>query len=226
MAQRIIMTAITVLFCASVYATTDYTIGFAVDASTNSINSNGFTFTPSIQGNGSGTFEISEKVQINYIEVLFYGGSGVKDAVTSVNRSLALFTSISTVAPENVVSQAVGNIVLPWSNATAMGSSGTNTWIRYNFSGTGLVLDQDTKYVVAFIGSNGYALGSGANFQATGVRVTTNTYPGGALLNSTPAEYTYYDTTFRANFTPVPEPATVSLLVLGTLTLLGRRNRK
>ncbi len=215
------------LICAAAHAMTDYNVGYSSDVSTSSININGFTFTPSIQGNGTGTFEISEQVQLNYIDILFHNGSGVKDAVTSVNRSVALFTGFNTVAPENVVAQAVGNVVLPWSNAIAVGSSGAHTWIRFDFSGSNLILDQDTQYALAFIGPNGYAFGDDTNWDRTGVRVTSNVpYTGGAVINGTPAENLTYDPIFTANFTPVPEPATALLLGLGALAMTRRRKRE
>ncbi len=226
MLRKVVLSlAIAVLFCASVQAVTDYTVGFSSDVSTNSLNTNGFSFTPSVQGSGSGLLTVSDVVRINYIDVLFYGGSGVKDNVTSVNRSLALFTEIATVAPENVASTAVGNVVIPWASAIATGSSNIHTWIRYDFSGIELLLDQDTKYAVAFIADNGYAFGSGVNYKATGVRITSNTYAGGAVINSTPSENLTYDTLFNISLTPVPEPATVALLGLGALAIIHRRKR-
>ena len=209
-----------------------FTTGFDynTEVATANISTSGFSFTPSIQSpSGTGTPPASGNVLLNHLDVLFVNGSGVKGAVTTPNRNLAIFPSLLQRSGASVTADAVAGVVIDWNAATVLGTgaTGSSTWIRYSFSGANVFLDVNTKYYAAFINpSTGIAFGTNTA-DRTSLGADPNINSGGGYINtSSQTDNTGYDIIFSAAFS-IPEPSSSSLLAvaLGTFGLVNRRRK-
>ena len=206
---------------AQILFTTGFDYNTEVAAAT--ISTSGFSFTPSVQTpSGTGTPPASGNVLLNRLDVLFVGGSGVKNNVTTADRNLAIFPSLLQRTGAAVAAEAVAGAVINWSSATVIGTgaTGSSTWIRYSFTGSNVLLDVNTKYYAAFINpSTGIAFGSNSA-DRTSFGADPNINSGGGYINtSSQTDNTGYDIIFSAAFS-IPEPSASALLVLG-LGMLG-----
>ncbi len=133
-----------------------YTIGFTQAATGTATNAAyGFRLEPDQQQpSGIGTPPPSGDVRLVHLDVLFAGGGGTK-AVTGAAVDLAVYPSTAKRSGAAVTDQAVGGVISAWSDATVIATSGTDTWMRFPFTGGDVLIDVGTTWYVGAIGASG-----------------------------------------------------------------------
>ena len=169
-----------------------YTVGFTQAATGSASNTAyGFRLEPDQRApSGVGTVPPSGDVRLVQLDVLFVGGAGSK-AITGTTVDLAVYPTTAKRSGAAITAEAVGGVVSTWSGASVLAASGSDTWLRFPFTGGEVLLDVTTTYYVGAIG------GGGAFVNPTSVRTA---------LQSTGAYSTAVDSagtafTYRVVFT-------------------------
>lgn len=171
--------------------------GFAIGATAGQVlNSWGLTLEPSTSGpSGTGTPPESGNVRLVALTIPFLGGSGTKANVSSPGRDLAVYPTLAKRSGAAVPGDAIGGVVSSWGDATAVGASGTETWLRYEFLSGNVLLDVETQYFVAPI--SGDAAFTNGTFLGGSLEVASGT----SQINSVPSVVSAVWILARAAFT-------------------------
>lgn len=177
--------------------TVSFTTGFELSDSrtTTNLNAWGLTLSPSVSAPaGSGTPPDSGSVRLLSLTVLFSGGSGSKDSVTSPLRDVAVYPTLARRSGASVTSDAIGGVISRWTDASASAGSSTDTWMRFELLSGQVLLDVGTEYFVGLISSDT------AFTNGTMLRGAQGTGAGTYLINSTPGRNTSYQIVARGSY--------------------------